>query len=52
MVYFSSILPISLQKIAYEKKIELNETIGGIPDQTAKKINFQTLQIKELTVGV
>ena len=40
MAYFSSILPISLQKIEYEKKIELNETLGGISDQTEKKINF------------
>ena len=34
---FRSILPISLQKIAYEKKNELNETLVGIPDQTGKK---------------
>ena len=27
----------SNEKNAYEKKIELNEPIGGIPDQTAKK---------------
>ena len=31
-----SILPISLQIITYEKKLELNAPIGGIPDQTAK----------------
>ena len=40
MTNFHSILPISRQKIAYEKKIELSETLGGIPDQTAKKIKF------------
>ena len=34
---FDSILPISLQKFAYEKKIELNASIGGIPDTTTKK---------------
>ena len=37
MAYFSSILPIYLQKIAYEKKQELNETLGVIPELTAKK---------------
>ena len=31
-----SIWPISLQKNAYFKKIELNEPVGGILDQTAK----------------
>ena len=28
-----SFLAISFRKISYEKKIELNETIGRIPDQ-------------------
>ena len=40
-----SILPISLQIITYEKKLELNAPIGGIPDQTAKKLNLITPQI-------
>ena len=28
------------QKIAYEKKIELSETLGGIPDEMAKSDFF------------
>ena len=31
--------------MAYEKKLELNEMFWGIPEQTAKKEIFQTLQI-------
>ena len=37
---FHSILPISRRQIAYEKKIELHETLGGIPDQTIEKRFF------------
>ena len=40
------------KKIAYEKKQELNETIGGIPELTAKTDFFQTLQMLVLIVGV
>ena len=40
MTHFHSILPISRKKIAYEKKINLSETLGGISDQTAKKNNL------------
>ena len=37
---FHSILPISLQKIAHVKKIELFEILGGMPDQIKKKKKF------------
>jgi hypothetical protein len=42
---FDSILPVSLQKIAYEKKIELGLPIGHIPDQTIKKRIFSNPRI-------
>ena len=48
---FDSILPTSLQKIAYEKKIELHALIGGIPEQTAKKLHLQTPQIYDFSVA-
>ena len=48
---FDSNLAISPQKIAYEKKIELGSPIGGIPDQTAKKLHLQTPQIYDFSVA-
>ena len=34
--------------MANDKKLELNAPIGGIPDQTAKKLHLQTPQIYDL----
>ena len=43
---FDVFLDILAQKNAYDKKIELNVLVQGIPKQTAKLDFFQTLQSK------
>ena len=43
--FFTIFCRYLFRKTHVKKKIELNETIGGIPDQTAKTNIYQTLQI-------
>ena len=40
------------QKIANDKKLELNASIGGIPDQTAKKKNYKPPRSRSLRWAV